>query len=88
MPYESLSLEQKARADALQVASTCFGSPKESYDDDLVRAAQWILTGDHPALPHDLDGTDETPGTINLDGGNVTGQSDTAEPTGPQIPVG
>lgn len=86
MPYESLSPEQKARADALQVASSCFGSPKEPFDDDLVRAAQWILTGEHPALPRDLDVPVEGPQTI--DGGNVTGQSDTAEPTGPQIDLG
>ena len=86
MTYDSLSLEQKARADALQVASACFGSPKESFDDDLVRAAQWILTGDHPARPHDLDVTDEGPQEI--DGGTVTGESDTAEPAGPQINLG
>jgi hypothetical protein len=85
MTYDSLTPEQQARADALHAAAAALGSPKEPFDDDIVRAAFWITTGKHGAI---LDFFEGTPGTeTHLDGGDV-GLDGTTEPAPAEARVG
>lgn len=77
MIYDHLTPEQSQRAEALHSSATAFGSPHNPTDDYLVRAAHWVITGQHDALfplqpvPTDDTGSIDAPGGV-VDGGGVT----------------
>lgn len=81
MIYDHLTPEQSQRAEALHAAATAFGSPSTPTEDYLVRAAQWVITGEHPAItpaPAESAPEDE----IIYEGGGVNQlatESDTAD---------